>query len=93
MTRMLDFKNYDTMPYIKQSDKERINDLRNNMIDYYNTHQIYVDKRKNDSIITDIPFTVLQIMHNTIAKYEPNIVDEAIRNIYIRNKQQVLEWK
>ena len=41
----------------------------------------------------DIPFIVLQIMYSTIEKHEQNIVDEAIKNIYIRNKQQVLEWK
>lgn len=93
MARMLDTKNYDTIPYIKKSDKERTNDLCNNMIDYYNTHQMYIDKRKNNSIINDIPFIVLQIMYSTIEKHEQNIVDEAIKNIYIRNKQQVLEWK
>lgn len=90
---MLDDKNYDTTPYSQKSDKERIKDLCNNINEYCILNHKYINHNINHFTIIRIPSNLLQIIRNTIKKYEPNIVDEAMTSIINKNMQQVLDWQ
>lgn len=97
---VLDKDNYNDIVYKNKTEEQRIDCLANAMIRYYNTHANYIFNQNiinnngiNDNIyeyeISYIPFSILQIMYDSIGKYGKNIADKVINVVYNDNQDKV----
>ena len=90
---ILDKKINDDIPYKYKTTEQRINCLAESMIRYYNTNADYIfnngNNNNNSYEISYIPFSILQIMYDSIGKYGKNIADKVINVVYNKNKDIV----
>ncbi len=96
---VLDKNNCDAIKYKQKTEEQRIDCLANAMIRYYSTHADYIFNQNiiNDNVNNNIykyeesyiPFSILQIMYDSIGKYGKDIADKVINVVYNNNKDTV----
>ena len=100
---VLDRDNYDDdVLYKNKTEEEKANSLCNSMMRYYNGNSEYIFNNnahnnncimnKYDSRKTYIPFKLLQIMYNSIKKYDRSVAYKTINLVYNKNKDTVHDY-
>ena len=89
----------DDVLYKDKTEDEKVNSLCNAMINYYNGNldRIFDNNcncitNKYDISKIYIPFKLLQIMHNSIKKYDRDIAYKTINKVYNKNKDAVHDF-
>lgn len=83
------YDNNDSVLYKNKIEEEKINTLCKAIISYYNGDSEYCVVNQYDTKKRYIPFKLLQIMYNSIKKYDIDIAYKTINKVYNENKDTV----